>query len=203
MLNKFHSLLRVFVVALSCAFLLTGCPAKLNTDDVPADKDPITWDTCGYSVGEHPCDFVLKDQNDEPWRLYDSYGSIIVLDFSAEWCGYCQVAASVLESIANDYLGADVVFVTILVEDGYGQPATLDLTSRWAEYFGLTGPILAGDRSMVDAYGMSGWKVSAWPTFFFVDREMILHGDIRGWSEIAIRDYLDRMIAAESEEAGE
>ncbi len=202
MFSNVRSILRVFVVALACAFLLTSCPGKLDVDD-PEEYDPITWDTCSYSEGDHPCDFVLKDQNDQPWRLYDHYGSIIVIDFSTEWCGYCQVAARVLEGIANDYLGADVVFVTVLVEDGYGAPASLELTSRWAEYFGLSLPVLAGDRSMIDTYGQDGWAVSAWPTFFFVDKEMVLHGNIRGWSEIAIRDYLDRMIAAESEETGE
>ena len=198
MFSNVRSILSTLVITLACAFLLTGCAGKLDVEEAE-EYDPITWDTCSYSEGDHPCDFVLKDQNDEPWRLYDQYGSIIVIDFSAEWCGYCRVAASVLESMANDYLGADVVFVTVLIEDNYGEPASLELTSRWAEYFGITGPVLAGDRTMINSYGIGGWKVSSWPTFFFVDREMVLHGNIRGWSEIAIRDYLDRMIAAENE----
>ena len=93
--------------------------------------------------------------------------------------------------------------MTILVEDVSGDPGSVELASRWAEHFGISSPVLAGDRSMVDPSGISGWSVSGWPTFFFVDREMVIHGNIRGWSEIAIRDYLDRMITAEAEDQGE
>jgi thiol-disulfide isomerase/thioredoxin len=201
MRQRFSTIICTWVAALFCAFLFTGCPGKPEVDSV--EVNPITWDTCSYTIDDHPCDFVLQDQTGQPWRLYDNLGSIIVIDFSTEWCGYCQIAASVAQNLANDYLDAGVIYVTIMVEDVTGAPGSVELVERWSEYFGITSPVLAGDRSMVDPLGISGWGVSGWPTFFFIDREMILHGNIRGWSEVAIRDHLDRMIAAEEEGAEE
>ena len=203
MRSRFGTIAGIWVLALCCAFLLVGCPGK---DKAAEEDDPITWDTCSYLVGDHPCDFVLQDQNGQPWRLYDSLGSIVVLDFSTEWCGYCQIAASVAENLSNDYADADVVYVTVLVEDYTGNEGSVELASRWAEYFGMTSPVLAGSRDMLDPptfdyTGTEGWQVSGWPTFFFIDRDMVLDGEIRGWSEIAIREYLDSMLLAESEEA--
>ena len=35
-------------------------------------------------MGDHPCNFTLKDQNDQEVSLYDFYGSPIVLDLERD-----------------------------------------------------------------------------------------------------------------------
>ncbi len=206
MLSRFRkNFTRAICVSLG-GLLLTSCPAKLDVDDTTAleKPNPITWSSCSYLENDHPCDLVSVEASGQPWQLYEHFGSIIVLDFSTEWCGYCQVAGSELESIASDYADRDVIFVTVLIEDMYGNPADVDLASKWKEHFELTGPVLAGDRSLLDAApidpeGKEGWPVTGFPNFFFIDRDMRLRSTIPGWSEMGIRYELDRLLAEEAE----
>lgn len=205
MLSRFRkNFTRAICVTLG-GLLLTSCPAKLDVDDttVVEEPNPITWSSCSYLENDHPCDLVLVEASGQPWQLYEHFGSIIVLDFSTEWCGYCQVAASELESIASDYADRDVIFVTILIEDGSGAPADVLLAEKWKDYFGITGPVLAGDRSLLDAApldpeGLEGWPVSGFPNFFFIDRDMKLRSKLGGWSEQGIRYEVDRLLAEDS-----
>ena len=63
----------------------------------------IDQDDCSQQIGDHPCDFTLLDQNGNEFKLYDHYGKIIIIDFSAMWCGPCQMAALEVEEIQKKY----------------------------------------------------------------------------------------------------
>ena len=101
--------------------LLIACVPTLQTED------PVIYDTqteeetivgihtdgvCGHAITDDICDLVLKDQNDETWRLYDFEGDIIVLDFSAMWCGPCQSAASTVQEMQDTYSSEGFQYVT-------------------------------------------------------------------------------------------
>ena len=174
-----------------------GCnPTTVETSEEPS---PITWEECGYEIGEHPCDFTLEDQNGDDWNLYSNYGSIIILDFSTEWCAYCQVAASEANTFTAMYEDDDVLYITIMIEDRYGtSPPPEDMIDYWVQYFGLTEAVLRGDRNMLDASGENGWPIQAWPTFFIIDREMKLHKKIQGYSSSALMLEIDNMLVEET-----
>ena len=206
MLSRFRKNFIKAICVIFASSLLTSCPGKVEVNDTTAveEANPITWSSCSYLENDHPCDLVLAEASGQPWQLYEHFGSIIVLDFSTEWCGYCQIAASTIESIADDYTDRDVIFVTVLIEDMYGVPADVALAEKWKENFELTGPVLAGDRSLLDLpsfdpEGKSGWPVGGFPNFFFIDRDMKLRGKLGGWSEIGIRYELDRLLAEEDD----
>lgn len=174
-------------------FSLSGCEAQ---GEVSKNEpfNPITWSECSQQMGDHPCDFNLLDQHGENWNLYDHWGSIVVLDFSTEWCGWCQVAAQTTEEIQATYAEDDLVYVTILVEDIYGNPPEQEILERWGEAWGISAPILGGDRSMIDPAGLSGWPVTGWPRFFFIDRELRLSHELSGYNDDALRYIIDTMI---------
>ena len=111
---------------------LSACNCSDDTETADIVESPITWEDCSYEMNDHPCDFTLKDQDGKDWTLYDHFGDVIVLDFSTEWCGYCRIAAQEVEAIQTAYGGQDLTYVTILVEDQYGNPADVVDASEWA-----------------------------------------------------------------------
>ncbi len=174
-----------------------GCGKEEIKETEPVS--PITWEDCSQQIDDHPCDFTLEDQNGDDWNLYDHYGSIIILDFSAEWCYYCQVAANESAAFMSNYEDDNIVYITIMVEDRYGDsPPSNEILNYWVDYFNLSEPVLAGNRDMIDSTGTTGWPVSAWPTFFIIDREMILRENMRGYSNSSLMTIIDGLLVEEA-----
>ena len=102
---------------ISSFFLLTSLILGGSCDIPEFDSKNPGWGIdCSQAIGDHPCNFILKDQNDREVSLYDVYGKIIILDISAMWCGPCRTAASEVEDLQTRY-GDDIVYLTLLVED--------------------------------------------------------------------------------------
>jgi len=181
---------------------LLGCSAcnKEPAEIEAPDPDPITWTECGYDIGDHPCDFTLKDQHGDDWNLYDNYGSLIVLDFSAEWCYYCQVAAADAQTVQDAYADEDLIYVTIMIESASGSPADSGLLTRWSDNFGITAPVLEGSRDLLDSGDGDGWSVEGWPTFYFIDKEMKLRTTMRGYSDETMLTIIDLMLVEEADQ---
>ncbi len=169
--------------------LLTACsacgPAQLEVDSVEVDPYPFaTWESCSQAVGEHPCNFTLKDQHDEDVSLYDFYGSVIVLDLSAMWCGPCQAAGSDVQATVERFSEHDVRYITVLVDDPYRQPPSLAFAQSWATNLGIvTEPVLQGSRDFLSEDPTTGWPLSSWPTFVLITADMKTHVFQAGYSQ--------------------
>jgi thiol-disulfide isomerase/thioredoxin len=169
--------------------------AAVDTQEAQEDnRDWLTWDECSHKVGEHPCNFSLKNQHGETVELYDYYGKVIVIDLSAMWCGVCQNIASDGETLSQKYGDEDFVWLTILVEDESGTAPDQSDLERWATMFGITGQVLAGDRSLVDPNAETGYPVTGWPTIAVVDKEMKIYNGVNGWSESLVVSWIDFLI---------
>ena len=174
-------------------FLLLTALSSFGCSDDNYDtmqESPITWTECSQNIESHPCNFTLKNQDNNDISLYDYYGQTIVLDFSAMWCGPCRMAASDVQVTADAY---DVAYITILIENSSGdQPSPSD-ASNWAESYGIKEPVLTGSRDMLSSSGEDGWPLASWPTFYFINNEMILKGSLQGYSKEAVDYYLDQL----------
>jgi len=184
--------------------LMVACAPVLQTEEISIYDTEVeeeivfgiqTDGVCGHAVGDEICDLVLKDQNDDVWRLYDLEGDIVLLDFSAMWCGPCQSAASTVQEIQDFYNTEDFQYITILIDDTTGDTVELDEVQFWADTFGIeTQPVLQGSRELVDGDPSLGYPISSWPTFVFVDRDLSIFWGIYGYSEEYLKMVIEDML---------
>ncbi len=163
--------------------------------DPTTDRSWVTWEECSQKPGDHPCNFTLMDQHGDMVELYDHHGKIIVIDLSSIWCVVCNNIATKGEEFVADYGAENVVWLTILVDGPtYGTAPTLQEIQNWAAVYGLTGPVLLGDRSLVDLAAETGYPVSGWPTLVVIDQEMVLQYGINGWNESTVRGWVQGLL---------
>ena len=176
----------MFKIVLLFLFL-AGCEPtnvdfKLSNDT--SAEEIIEFDNCGYETGLHSCNFTFLNEKGEEVSLYDFYGKTIILDFSTMWCYYCQQAAYDIPNSLELFENDNIAYITILVENWTGQSPTQDDLTEWVGHFGLISPVLSGPREeIIDPTMENGFNVEAWPTFFFIDKEMVLNSYMRGYNQ--------------------
>tara|TARA_R110000824_G_scaffold46692_2_gene133790 strand:+ start:4535 stop:5113 length:579 start_codon:yes stop_codon:yes gene_type:complete len=139
---------------------------------------------CAQYFNYTACDLILKDQNDEYFRLYDHIGKVIILDFSTGWCGPCQIVAATVQETQDLYNEQDFLYVTVLIEDNEGIPTTEQYASQWAETYNITtAPVLQGSRHLIDYDAIEGYNLTGWPTFYVINRNMEIVSGLRGFNE--------------------
>lgn len=154
-----------------------------------------TWEECGFLLEKNACNFSLMDQNGEQVELYQHHGKVIILDFSVMWCGPCNTAAPYAETFKQEYGEENFIWITILMQDAAGNSVEQSDLMIWAKMHGLTDPILSAKKEdMHDTEGITGYPLGGWPTMVVIDREMVLKYGIYGWSEAAMRSYIESLL---------
>jgi len=148
-------LLLTLLLTLGCITEVTT-PEVETTDTEQVVEDPYswaTWDDCAHTVGDHPCNFSLMDQHEETVELYQHHNEVIVVDFSAMWCGVCRNIAAKGDEFITTYGEDDFIWLTVLIDDSTGNPPDLADLQTWATTYGIEAPVLARKRDMIDVSG--------------------------------------------------
>ena len=135
--------------------------------------------SCGYGLGDVACDFESIDQYGQQVSLSDYRGGIIILDLTIEQCATCKEAAKNQNNLLNDLNNPNITWLTVVFQNKSGNEVTVDDCFAISEQNNLTNPVLIGDHDIInDAYLVTGW-----PTYYIIDKDMVIVDHIAGWDE--------------------
>lgn len=124
------------------------------------------------ALGQKAPSFEGRDADGKPFRLADLEGKVVVLMFSANWCGPCKGMYPELRALKKKFAGKPFEVVTVMADPEVKTVreaiAKGDIT--WpAVWDGEDGPIA------------SRWNVEAYPTMYVLDRRGTIRSlDVRG-----------------------
>lgn len=149
-----------------------------------------------YGMGEVLPNLMGRDLNREEVNLNQFYGNVILLDFSAGWCGPCNTVAAEAEEEWNDHRDEGYVIVHAMV-DGWDGPANNTFINEWIGEHGLSFPVL-GNGTIEDAsYGLfqAGLNEGFIPYLVLLDSEMRIDRIYEGsGNDAAIRQRVSRLL---------
>lgn len=135
--------------------------------------------------GTPAIDFVLEDVNGKTLRLSDFKGKVLYLDFWATWCGPCKQEAPHFESLAKEFAGKDVVFLSI---------STDKKLEDWNGYLKENPKDLSQYHSADEAL-RTGWEIKFIPRFVVIDKNFnIVDAYAPRPSEVKAREMLNQLL---------
>jgi peroxiredoxin len=150
----------------------------------PTDSPPQGLEEEGWHVGDVVPDFRLMDQFGAEVSLWQFYGKVIVLDHSTYWCAVCQTLAADTEETWHAFADEGFMYITLLSQDNDGEVPDTEVLTSWADYFGITAPVLSDDAGIADlVVGADGF-----PRLQLIGRDMrVINDQIVPTSDAQIR----------------
>lgn len=145
-------------------------PTSTPTPTTEAKPVPV-----GVDPGEKAPDFVLDDLEGKAHRLSDYRGQVIILDFWATWCGYCQQQLPILQAVSDKYASQGVTVLAVDLEES---------EDKVTSYRSSSGIALT---MLLDIHGQVGtdYRVRYLPTLYFIEHDGVIHSTRSGLMEQA------------------
>lgn len=172
--------------------IIGGCARESKEQrDLPPQQTPFQKQTTGVKQGELAPDFVfegmLNGSGLTAGKLSDLRGKVVLLNFWASWCVYCDKEMASLQALAETF--HDKNFVLLGINDGEGQ----DTARNYVEGKNLTFPmVLDPSKNVAQKY-----RIRSIPTTFLLNKEGVIVTVIIGaldWNQPAIQDTIRRLL---------
>lgn len=144
----------------------------------------------GWGMGDRFQDFTTLDQYGQDVSLYQFWGNVVLVDFSAGWCGPCRAVAQTAEDEYRAHADDGFVIFHFMIDDNQNGGGITDagFTAAWADQYGLTFPVTDFSADWQTAGGglsQSGLYDGGIPFIVVLDQEMTIQASGRGGAMMA------------------
>ena len=146
--------------------LVDQTPETPSKDVIPAR--PETPKYADIAVGELAPDFTLKNLSGEEVSLSDYRGKIVMINFWATWCKWCDIEMPDMQKLSSE--NDDLVVLAVDVEEG------IEEVKAYIEKGGYDFEVVLDSDGFVNRT----YLVNGLPNSYFVDEEGILLGKVGG-----------------------
>ncbi len=150
----------------------SACNNNNNNNNNPSPDE-------GVNYGNIAVNFTENDQSGSVFSLDSLKGKVILLNFSAGWCGPCRRESPHLMEIYNTYKERGLEIVQCIFQDEDRDAADLDFINVWLKEFGISFKVINDpDYSSVNTY-----QVNAIPLNIIIGRDFIITYRMEGFEK--------------------
>jgi len=135
----------------------------------------------GSEEGSVMANFSAMNQNAQNISLYDLFGQVVLVNFSADWCGPCRSEASQLNTLFNTYRGRGFHVISVLFS---GDNAT------WANEYSLEFPVLDDRLKLIYQIYRTGYV----PVNILINRNGHILYKRSGYNEFEIEEWIKKFL---------
>jgi cytochrome c biogenesis protein CcmG/thiol:disulfide interchange protein DsbE len=114
------------------------------------------------AVSSKAPDFSLPELGGASFRLSDTKGKVVILDFFATWCPPCRMEVPHFQALYDQYKDKGLVVVGVALDQG----GVADV-KPFVKQNKVTYPVVIGDQNVAAMYG----GIRGIPTTFIIDRQ--------------------------------
>ncbi|MEZ4319774.1 MAG: TlpA disulfide reductase family protein [Myxococcota bacterium] len=159
-------------------------------NDWPTAAPPEGTRGQGLSVGQTVPDLRLADQFGNEVSLWQFHGRVVLVDISTMWCAPCQELANSTESTQQRFGADEFVYTTVLQENVESQPPTTDDLNVWADFFGITAPVLADGEKITGSAVQNG----QYPALLLIGPDLVVHERINPVDEATVDAAIEELL---------
>lgn len=147
----------------------TGNVEVNHDEEIDENGDIIVEvDEGEIAIGNPAPDFTLKDLDGKQVSLSDYHGKIVLINFWATWCKFCDVEMPDLDDIDKENDDLVILAVDVMEEEGK--------VKKYIEDGGYDFDVVLDSDGEISRQ----YLVSAYPTTYAVDEKGILVGSVPG-----------------------